>query len=136
MLFAIAALAQAVWGALVLARPSARLVAAGVAGNVAIIAAGAVADGGAAGRPRRRDARPVAVLDAVASVLETGASSCRRAPRGQPVRPAVRGQTTGRFALAAAVVVVAITARPSRRTAKAITTQRPHTSTDTTPHHR
>ena len=111
VLFAIAALAQAVWGALVLARPSARLVAAGVAGNVAIIAAWALSR--TAGLPVGPDAgtpEPVAVLDAVASVFELGGVVTAGAllAGSRFVRPfAVR--TTGRFALAAAVVVVAIT---------------------------
>ena len=106
-----AALAQAVWGALVLARPSARLVAAGVAGNVAIIAAWALSR--TAGLPIGPDAgtpEPVAALDAVATAFELGVvvTALALLAGGRFVRPfAVR--TTGRFAFAAAVVVFSIT---------------------------
>ena len=71
VLFVVAALGQALWAARFLVRPSARLVVAGLAGNLAILAGWVLSR--TSGLPVGPDAwhpEPVAALDAAASALE------------------------------------------------------------------
>ena len=107
VLFAAAALAQAAWGALVLAGPSARLLAAGGAGNAAILAGWGLSR--TAGLPVGPDAgtpEPVGVLDSVASAFELGivVAVAVLLAGGR----SFSGRATGRFALAAAAVVLSV----------------------------
>lgn len=92
VLFVAAAFGQGVWPALVLARPSARVMAAGAGGNLAVLAAWAASRTvGLPIGPHSRTPEPVAALDAGAVLLElTVAVAClllarldaHRAPHG------------------------------------------------------
>lgn len=108
ILFAAAALGQVVWGALVLVRPSRLLLAAGAAGNAAILGAWALSrTAGLPVGPEASTPEPIAALDAVASAFELGivvvAAVLFWGGRSSA------GRATGRFALAAAVVVASVT---------------------------
>lgn len=111
VLFVLAALAQAAWGALVLTAPSRRVLAAGTGLNLAILAAWVLSR--TVGLPLGPDAwipEPVAAPDAVASMFEAGivAISVAVLRRGAPSRAPALGTTAG-FAAVAAAVVFAIT---------------------------
>ena len=108
VVFAATALAQAAWGALVLVRPGRLVLAAGAAGNAALLAAWALSRtaglpvGPGAGIPE-----PIAALDAVASAFELGIVVVAAVLLW--VRWWSGGRATGRFALAAAVAVPSVT---------------------------
>jgi hypothetical protein len=110
-LFVVTALAQAAWAALVLTAPSARLVAAGVLGNVGVAIAWALSR--TVGLPFDSEPwvpEPVGALDLAATSFEVVAvaAGVLVLGAGGPYRP-VSGRAAGRFATVAAVVVAAAT---------------------------
>jgi hypothetical protein len=109
-LFAVTAVAQAAWAALVLTAPSARLLAAGVAGNVGVVVAWAMSR--TIGLPFGPEPpEPVGAIDLAATSFEVVivAASVLLLAAGGPYR-AVSGRAAKRFATVGAVAVVALTA--------------------------
>ena len=116
-LFLLAALGQAVWAALVLVRPSGRLLLAGVAGNLAILAGWGLSR--TAGLPIGPDAwipERVTALDATASALElVVVAVCLVLARERTYRPpqGVRGFAAICAAAIAGTIGAAFIATPS-----------------------
>ena len=111
LLFGATALAQAAWAALMIAVPSGRLLAAGAAGNTAIVGAWALSRTvGLPVGPGRWTPEPAAALDVAASMLELGvvAAAVALLAAGRPLAP--RGSRELRYlAAVATAAVVAIT---------------------------
>ncbi len=90
LLFGATALAQAAWAALMITVPSARLLAAGAAGNAAIVGAWALSRTvGPPVGPGRWTPEPAAALDVAASTLELGivAAAVALLVAGRPFAP-------------------------------------------------
>jgi hypothetical protein len=90
LLFGATALAQAAWAMLMIAAPSARLLAAGAAGNAAIVGAWALSRTvGLPVGPGRWTPEPAAALDVAASTLELGvvAAAIAFLAAGRPLAP-------------------------------------------------
>jgi hypothetical protein len=111
LLFGATALAQAAWAALMLTVPSRRLLAAGAAGNGAIVCAWALSRTlGLPVGPGRWTAEPAAALDVAASTLELAivAAAVALLAAGRPLAP--RGSRELRYLTAVATAAaVAIT---------------------------
>jgi hypothetical protein len=110
-LFVVTATAQAAWAALVLTAPSARLLAAGVAGNVGVVAAWALSRTvGFPLGPEPWAPEPVGALDLAATSFEAVvvATCVLLLAAGGPYR-AVSGRAAKRFATVGAVAVAALT---------------------------
>ena len=108
LLFGATALAQAAWAILMITAPSARLLAAGAAGNAAIVGAWALSR--TVGRPvgpGRWTPEPAAALDVAASTLELGVVAVAIAllAAGRPLVPL--GSRELRYLAAAATAAVA-----------------------------
>jgi len=111
LLFGATALAQAAWAMLMIAAPSARLLAAGAAGNAAVVAAWVLSRTvGLPVGPGRWTPEPATSLDVAASTLELGAvaTSIALLAAGRPL--ATPGSRELRYlAAASTAAVVAIT---------------------------
>ncbi len=117
LLFVVAALGQALWAALFLARPSTRLLAGGVAGNLAILT-GWIASRtvGLPFGPHAWAPEPVEALDMIASTLElTVVAACLTLARIGLYRPPTRARlfATVSAAAVAALAAAAVLAAPS-----------------------
>ena len=110
LLFLASALGQTVWAVLLLAAPSARLLAAGAAGNLGILAAWALSrTTGLPVGPEPGTPEPIGALDIAASAFELGlvvAALLLIAVRGPLATP---GRQVKHFAAIAAAVLVAVT---------------------------
>ena len=110
LLFGATALAQAAWAMLMIAAPSARLLAAGAAGNAAIIGSWALSRTvGLPVGPGRWTPEPAATLDVAASTLELGvvAGAIALLAAGRPLAPP-RSRELRCLAAAATAAAVAI----------------------------
>ena len=108
LLFGATALAQAAWAILMITAPSARLLAAGAAGNAAIVGAWALSRTlGLPVGPGRWTPEPAAALDVAASTLELGVVAVAIAllAAGRPLVPL--GSRELRYLAAAATAAVA-----------------------------
>ena len=111
LLFGATALAQAAWAALVITAPAARLLAAGAAGNAAIVAAWALSRAvGLPVGPGRWTPEPAAAFDLAASTLELGVVAAAIALlAARPVTPPPGSRELRYLAAVATTAVVAIT---------------------------
>jgi hypothetical protein len=110
-LFVVTAIAQAAWAALVLTAPSAPLLAAGVVGNVGVVAAWALSrTAGLPLGPEPWAPEPAAALDLTATSFEVVlvAAGVMLLAAGGPYRP-VSGRAARRFAAVGAIVIAALT---------------------------
>jgi hypothetical protein len=111
LLFAATAFAQAAWAMLMIAAPSARLLAAGAAGNAAIVGAWALSRTvGLPVGPGRWTPEPAAALDVAASTLELGvvAAAIALLAAGRPLAPPGSRELRYLAAAAGTAAVVAI----------------------------
>ena len=117
LLFIAAALGQAVWPALALTRPSARLIGLGLAGNLAILGGWAMSRTiGLPSGHRSWTPEPVTALDASATALElTVVAACLVLASSGAYRPPKRARLFAAISVlaVAALVVAAFVAGPS-----------------------
>lgn len=110
LLFFASALGQTIWAVLLLAAPSARLLAAGVAGNLGILATWALSrTSGLPLGPEPGTPEPIGALDIAASAFELGlvvAALLLIVSRGPLATP---GRQVKHFAAIAAAILVAVT---------------------------